>query len=342
MEPGNIPVAFLWAVVPAFLLLLFIWFLDRYEKEPVRLMAIALAFGAVGAPLLAFLVQMAVGAPTSITAQTIVPESQLGVVRPLVEEISRGLAILGAFWLVRHEVDDLLDGILYGAVVGIGFAMTAQFFSILATPSLGLGTTPGLWNAMVSGLNHLFYGGVIGLAVGMARRDPLARVAAFASVGVVVALLFHLVHDYLPWWVASDSSNAGSSALGSLLSDLPNVLGLLALGAIATWTVGRQAIVVATELREEVESGVVTADEFGVVTNSARRFGQLARTLLTKGDDPWRLRRRLYSLEVELAFRKHLRRSERVQLRRWLDEDHYRAQIAEARAELDRLEGVAA
>lgn len=342
MEPGNIPAAFLWAVVPAFLLLLAVWSLDRYEKEPLRLMAIALALGAVGAPLLAFLVQKALGVPTSITAQTIVPESQLGVVRPLIEEVSRGLAIFGAFWLVRHEIDDLLDGILYGAVVGIGFAMTAQFFSILATPSLGPDTTPGLYAAMVSGLNHLFYGGVIGLAVGMARRDPPQKVAAYVGGGVVVALLFHLLHDYLPWWVASDRAGAGSSTVGAFLADLPNVLGLIALGAIATWTVGRQSVIVATELHDEMGSGVVTPDDYATVTNSARRFGVLSRTLLTRGDDPWRLRRRLYALEVELAFRKHLRHSERVQLRRWLDEDDYRARIAETRAELQRLEEVAA
>src|SRR5687767_13134454 len=177
MELGNLWTAIVWGILPGAFLLLIVWTLDRYEKEPLRLLAIALAFGAVAAPLVAFLLQTAFGIPTSIRAVSLIPESQLSVVSPLIEEIVRGLAILAVFMLVRHEIDDLYDGLLYGAVVGIGFAMAAGFASILASspqaPAAASGTNSGLYAAAVSGFTHLFYGGLIGLAVGWARSADL-------------------------------------------------------------------------------------------------------------------------------------------------------------------------
>jgi protease PrsW len=343
MQPGDLLTAIVWSVLPAAILLAGIWAVDRYEKEPLRLVAIALGLGAVAAPLLAFVLQVALDEPTSMRAQTIIPESQLSVISPLIEAIALGLAILVVFLIVRHEIDDLLDGVLYGAVVGIGFALTANFVSILATNSqFGQETTPSLFAAMVAGLNYLFYGGVIGLAAGLGRRQSVGIAAGYIAIGVAAAYGFHLVHDYLPWWVAPDASGAASSAFAAFLADVPNLIGLVALGAILVWASGRQALIVGRELEEEVQNGFVAREEYATVTNSLRRFGVLARTLFTRGDDEWRARRRLYSLEVELAFRKHQRKSERVQHRKWLDEDHYRAAIAEVRADLAELGGVTA
>lgn len=336
MELGNLWTALAWGILPGIFLLFLVWSLDRYEKEPLRLLAIALAFGAVAAPLVAFLIQKAFGVPTSIRAIALIPESQLSLVSPLIEEVVRGLAILGVFLLVRHEVDDLYDGLLYGAVVGIGFAMAAGFASILATqaqaPAGVEGTTSGLYAAAVSGLSHLFYGGAIGLALGYARSGSMGRVVGAAVVGTAVAFGFHIVHDYLPWWLASDSVASEPSAVAGFLANVPNFLGVLALAVVVIWSAARQAKIVGDQLREEVEAGFVTADEYAVVTDPQRRFMTLARTLFGKGDDAWRTLRRLYGLEIELAFQKHHGAAGGVQAARGPDEDEYRRRIAEARA----------
>jgi len=337
MELGNLWTALAWGILPGVLLLALVWSLDRYEKEPIRLLTIALAFGAVAAPLVAFLVQKAFGVPTSIRAISLIPESQLSVVSPLVEEVVRGLAVLGVFLLVRHEVDDLYDGLLYGAVVGIGFAMAAGFPSILATqaeaPAAAVGTNAGLFASAVSGLNHLFYGGAIGLALGYARSASMGRVVGAAAVGTAAAFGFHLLHDYLPWWAAIDSVGGEPSSIGRFLANLPNLLGILALAVVVIWSAARQAKLVATQLRDEVEAGWVTAEEYAVVTDPQRRFTSLARTLFSQGDDAWRSLRRLYATEIELAFRKHHRALGGPQSR-GPDENEYRARIAEARAQL--------
>jgi RsiW-degrading membrane proteinase PrsW (M82 family) len=337
MELGNLWTAIVWGILPGALLLVLVWALDRYEKEPLRLLAIALAFGAVAAPLVAFLIQKAFGIPTSIRAVSLIPESQLSAVSPLIEEIVRGLAILSVFFLVRHEIDDLYDGVLYGAVVGIGFAMAAGFASILATnaqvPATAGGTNSGLYAAAVSGFTHLFYGGVIGFALGWVRSAATPTVLGAAAVGTAAAYGLHIVHDYLPWWTAIDASGGQPSDIGKILGNVPNLLGVAGLAVVVIWSAARQAKIVSTQLRDEVEAGWVGADEYAVVTDPYKRFTTLARTLFGKGDDAWRSLRRLYATEIELAFRKHHRAHGGPQSR-GPDENEYRRRIAEARAQL--------
>ena len=40
---------------------------------------------------------------------------------PIAEEITKALGVLLIFWLLRAEFDNLRDGIVYGALVGLGF-----------------------------------------------------------------------------------------------------------------------------------------------------------------------------------------------------------------------------
>jgi protease PrsW len=40
---------------------------------------------------------------------------------PIAEEIAKALGVLLIFWLLRAEFDNMRDGIVYGALVGVGF-----------------------------------------------------------------------------------------------------------------------------------------------------------------------------------------------------------------------------
>lgn len=334
MEPGTLPAALVWALLPGAALLSAIWWLDRYEKESLRLLGIALGLGAVGAPLVAVAIEWALDLPTSMAAQTIVPESELGVGTPIVEEVVRGLAVLAAVLFVRDELDGLLDGLVYGAVVGLGFGVTANFVSILEAPSLDGGAAASLFVGMVTGTNHVFYGGLVGVAAAIGRRRP-AGIVAGAAAGTAAAALFHVVHDYLPWWIATSADEAGGGAIGDLVGDLPNALGLAALATLAVWTLGREKLILSNELGDEVRAGVVAPSDYADLTRPLRRPQTLTSVLLSRGARAWRLQRRLYGLEAELAFRKHRRRTGVADPRRRLEEDDYRAQIRELRAQLE-------
>src|SRR2546430_12475854 len=40
---------------------------------------------------------------------------------PIVEELAKALGVLAVFWLLRAEFDNMRDGFVYGALVGLGF-----------------------------------------------------------------------------------------------------------------------------------------------------------------------------------------------------------------------------
>jgi RsiW-degrading membrane proteinase PrsW (M82 family) len=324
-----VPTALAWSLVPALLLFAIVWWIDRYEKEPLRLLAVGVGLGAFAAPAAAALFEWAFGIRSSLYASDLIPHSQLTVWTPVIEEICRGLAVLAVVLLVRREVDDLLDGLVYGAAVGIGFGLAAEFVSIVRTPALSGDRVPSLYAATIAGTNHLFYGAVIGVAVAAARRRALSRLLAALAVGIAVAATVHVLHDYAPWWAASSGGDSGTASW--LARYLPNALGLLALAVLMAWCLARERLVIEQELSEEAAAGVVTRREYAAVTNGFRRAGELLSVLVTRGPAAWLALRRLYLLEVELAFRKHHRRTEKARGRRFLDEDLYRRRIAETR-----------
>jgi hypothetical protein len=270
-----------------------------------------------------------------VAVSNVVTASRLNATTPIIEELVRGLAIFFTMYLVRREVDTMLDGMVYGAIVGTGFGLAASFMAILTTHSLGGNVSPSMFVAMVASLNHTFYGAVIGIFIAAVRGKSVGTWAGAALLGTAVAAAFHLLHDYLPSWVASGRLDAGSG-LG-WVHNLPNFLGLVALAVLAVWGTGREAVLVEQELKDEVSSGTITAEEFEIVSNPMQRFASLVKALF--GPDSWQLRRKLYSLEIELAFRKAYRKSGRPAVGGMRNEDTYRAQIAETRRELVEAEG---
>ncbi len=334
-QPGSFWTAIVWAVIPGLVVLWGIWLLDRYEKEPLRLLGLALLFGAILAPLLAYGIEKGLGISTSFSVHDVIPQFQLGPGLPIVEELVRAAAVFLVILLVRSEIDDVLDGIIYGGVVGVGFGAAANFVSIWETPSLGGSAVPSLYTTAISQLNHVFYGAVIGLAIGLYRRGSTSRMAAGAALGAAAAIGLHLLHDYLPSWGATSATAPTSDFWDRLANQAPNYIGIVALAVIAHWAIGREKVIVGQGLKDEVENGVVTASDYANVTNSFRRTSTLWSALFARGERVWRLRRRLYALEVELAFRKYHRREDTsMESRHFLDEDEYRQEIKKARSQL--------
>ena len=134
---GDLLTAILWSVIPAILLLAAIYYLDRFEKEPGRLILIALGAGAVVAPVATAWIEKAFDVPNTVaTSQAIIVPAFVNANQAIIVSIVLGVVMLGVFYIVRHEIDDLLDGLVYGAVVGVGFGLAANFWTIWTTPDI--------------------------------------------------------------------------------------------------------------------------------------------------------------------------------------------------------------
>ncbi len=197
-----VAVAILGALIPTAGYVLLLWWIDRYEKEPVGLLAVAFLWGAGPAAILSIILEVAFALPLS----TLGTESLVGrllsasVGAPLIEESAKGIALIFLLLVVPKAFDGVLDGIVFGAMIGFGFAMTedivAYFVPIMSQHGLGAGLINIFLRTVVFGFNHAFWTGLLGASVGYARlvRSQKRRLLALL-IGGLLAVVMHSLHN---------------------------------------------------------------------------------------------------------------------------------------------------
>jgi protease PrsW len=152
-------------------LLIILW-LDRNEREPWHLVLGALIWGAVTATAVSGIFNSVslhiFGAVTPSEAAAAQLTASFSA--PFIEELSKGLA-LGMLYLFFHkEFDGVLDGLIYGAIIGLGFAVYENFTYYVSTGSLG-GVVLLTWvRGFLSGLGtHVTFTAITGIGFGLSR-----------------------------------------------------------------------------------------------------------------------------------------------------------------------------
>jgi RsiW-degrading membrane proteinase PrsW (M82 family) len=150
---------------------------------------------------------------------------------PVVEELAKATALLVVLAVWRGAIDDPLDGIVYGALAGLGFAATENvgYYTLAALQGGAPGLTRALWlRGMLQGLNHAVFtattGAAVGWAYGRVARRP-AR-AGVVLLGLGLAVLVHAVWNA----VASETITqvlCGAPAPGAACAPDPAPLALL-------------------------------------------------------------------------------------------------------------------
>src|SRR5262245_14393155 len=149
--------AILATAIPTAIYSLLLWWLDRYEKEPLSLILIAFLWGALPAIALALLFELVLAAP--LERSPIGPGIVTWGLAPLVEEPIKALALVGLYRFARYEFDGPLDGIVYGALVGFGFSMTENLLFFLRYTDLD----QLFWvRSVLFGMDHAFFTSLVG------------------------------------------------------------------------------------------------------------------------------------------------------------------------------------
>ena len=183
------------AILPTIFLVWLIWWADRYEREPARMLIAAFGWGALPSILLALITELILSFPLELSGMW----GQLvsvAVIAPVVEEMAKGLALLGLLWFMGPEIDGILDGIVYGALVGAGFSMTENFFYFLGAEEASTLFILIFLRAGVFGLNHIFYTAVFGAGVGAVARTKSRGVQIVGLLlGLAGAIGLHMFHN---------------------------------------------------------------------------------------------------------------------------------------------------
>jgi RsiW-degrading membrane proteinase PrsW (M82 family) len=150
------------ASVPMIIYLIFIWKLDKYEREPFGKVVKHFFWGAFGAVFLGIIFSSLVNSTFGliIPQATILSFFSTVIVAPFVEEIVKGVYLLRSY--SKNYFDNLTDGLVYGGAIGLGFGMTenllyfitydetfAQWISIVITRSIFSAVMHGIATATV-------------------------------------------------------------------------------------------------------------------------------------------------------------------------------------------------
>ena len=294
------------AIIPTLLYVILFYWADRYEREPLWLATVAFFWGALPAVVISLIAELLIGEPFITTPGTLVGDVVSGsLVAPIVEELAKGAALFAIFWWKRQEFDNVLDGIIYGALVGFGFAMTENllyFIGSYAEGGFGSLTVIIFLRSILFGLNHAFYTSLIGIGLGMARnkRAFLARVL-WCAVGLMAAIFAHALHNL---GASLAAVNIATFLLSLMVAGGGLAITLLAIGL--SWQQERN--VITAELNPEI-GRLLSKEEFGQLTGQwrqpdrSKRLPTKARRqlLVEYANRRYRLRRQGVEHEPELA-----------------------------------------
>jgi hypothetical protein len=232
------------------------------------------------------------------------------------EELVKGAGLLLLLLVLRDEFDNVTDGVIYGALVGAGFAMVENFVYFAVAPRSDLGILI-IGRIALGWLSHSTFSALFGAGLGYIRetRDRRARWLAPLG-GMLGAIILHTYFNFIALSAdATMSAHQGPAAALARLGDaLPLVTTLagytplflteLALLTLVLAALRREAAVVRAYLAAEVLSGVVTPDEY-LFTQDARLRSLVERRYgLSYGPRVYLIARALFQTETGLAFRK--------------------------------------
>ena len=137
--PAPFAIALPLALLPVPLLISLVLWMDRLEPEPRQNLAFAFVWGAGIAALAALIINTAdleyVTMPALGASTGEYVAATFGA--PVVEETMKGLVLFGLLWRRRDEIDGPTDGVIYAAMVGLGFAMVENvgyYINAIVTP----------------------------------------------------------------------------------------------------------------------------------------------------------------------------------------------------------------
>ncbi len=288
--------------VPMLLFAAWIYWLDRYEKEPLILLGGVFSWGAIVAAGGAFIINTAFGVGVYLFTQSESAANMTtsSLVAPVVEESLKGFAVLVVFLLFRSEFDSLLDGVVYASIAALGFAATENIYYIFSYGYQEKGLA-GLFTLVfiriiLVGWQHPFYTAFTGIGLAIARLNRNVALKIIAPlIGWFLAIFTHAAHNTL-----SDLFS-GLGVGGVLLGSAVDWTGWLMMFFFVVWAIHREQTYMVRNLKEEVAAGIITPRQYRVACSAWAQSGARFNALL---EGRYAATSRFYQLCGELAHKK--------------------------------------
>jgi RsiW-degrading membrane proteinase PrsW (M82 family) len=294
--------------VPVFLL---VRSLDLFEREPRSMLIGALLWGGIVATFLSGHVNDAWSEIlTKIAGADFAREWGAALIGPGDEELFKFLGVVLLFLIARAEFDDVLDGFVYGAMVGLGFTLEEDMYYFFAhfVGQAGASDLGGLFDGFFARIivggpySHVLLTGLtgMGLAYFVTRPDVPRQRRLLVAIGLYVAgVAAHFVwNSPLLNDVLGNDPDAVTWIMWAALKGLPF---LILLAVIVRLAQRREMRWVREAVAPEVEAGYITPAELDSLEDLRRRRAARAAEKARTGPAGDRLLARLQKAQLALA-----------------------------------------
>ncbi len=218
------------AVIPVFIMLLYIYFTDKVDREPLWLILLLLFLGGLSV-ISALIVEILGGAVISLIFDVglgeLLPGMDFSVivaflecffVVAIAEELGKFVMVLIPTWKNKHY-NYRFDGVVYCVSAGLGFALIENILYILPEPAfatiqgglglmlqtevwekIGAGFGVGIMRAMTSIPGHTMFGIFMGVFYGYAKyyasQKKKGKTFVCFLLALIVPIILHGLYDY--------------------------------------------------------------------------------------------------------------------------------------------------
>jgi len=254
-------VSLFFGFVPMFIFAAFVYWLDRYEKEPRILLGATFFWGVVIAAGGAFIINTAFGIGIYIFtgSEGAADIGTTSIVAPIVEESLKGFAVVIVFFLFYKEFDSILDGVIYGSIAALGFAATENTLYIYRN-----GYQDGGWSGLfllafirvvIVGWQHPFYTSFTGIGFAVSRTNKNIFIKLIAPViGFGVAVTTHAFHNTFGGLIGGLEGLAAGTFV--------DWVGWTIMLGFILWMIYNERNIVKNQLRAEVTSGLISQAQY--------------------------------------------------------------------------------
>src|SRR5438309_3714550 len=283
--------------VPIYVMLL-LW-IDRYESEPLWMLATAFFWGALVAVFIALILNTFNERVVAVATNSLHVARNFGAVisAPLVEESAKAFIVLVLFLFKKDEFDGIIDGIIYAGMVGLGFAMTEN---VLYYGRAVQGGTDALrfvfiLRGMAAPFSHPLFTSMTGIGLGWSRQSNHGFIKVVAPVlGFMFAIFLHGT-----WNATATYGGAAGFFAGYFLIMGPAFIITL---MVIFFSLRREGRIVRQFLYPDYQRGFFDPLEYEKLSTIRGRMGMSWNAMMTNGFSGWRARRRYNQIASELAF----------------------------------------
>jgi RsiW-degrading membrane proteinase PrsW (M82 family) len=287
------------AILPVPIYVILLLWIDRYESEPLWMLATTFFWGALVAIFIALIFNTGVEIIAAVATRSEEIAGNVGAVisAPVVEESAKALILLIFFFWKKDEFDGVVDGIVYAGMAGLGFAMTENILYYGRAIQVGPDALTGVFilRGMAAPFSHPLFTSMTGIGLGWARQSRNGFIKfAMPIFGFLLAIVMHATWN-------------GSAAFGGKLGFFVTyfmVMGpaFVIILMIIHFSLRREGRIIQEYLYPDYRQGLFDRNEYERLCSIRGRMGLSMDALWSQGIGGWRLRMRCNQMASELAF----------------------------------------